>query len=155
VQWSAVILASAIGATYDIATRRIPNILTISFLAAGLIWAAWRAGACGLADGALGSLIAAGPYLALFVLARGGAGDVKLMAAIGAWLGVVNATICLVCVAMAGTAMAGLWVLWTGHRPSVLGGALAKKPPAVQIAYGPAVFIGVCLAALGVLSWRL
>jgi prepilin peptidase CpaA len=71
----------------DLKTMTIPNLLTVSFLAGGCLFAL-------LSDGWNGLLLSLGGAAAGFIpllvlhLAKGiGAGDVKLFAAIGAWIG--------------------------------------------------------------------
>jgi prepilin peptidase CpaA len=72
----------------DLRTRRIPNVLSVSGLVAGLVLNAFIGGL-----GALGgSLAAAGLMLAIlfvpFALGGIGGGDVKMMTAVGALLGI-------------------------------------------------------------------
>lgn len=101
-QWSIVIGASLVAAVSDLRTRRIPNTLTIPLLIAGLVWAGWTNGLLGIANAAGACLWLALPFLLLFVFVGGGAGDAKLMGAIGVWLGLSQGTIVLVCVMIAG-----------------------------------------------------
>jgi len=84
----ALTLALTLGASYtDLRERRIPNWLTVPGLFVGLAVHAWLGGW----RGALMSLEGAGLALVIllpFVLVRGlGAGDWKLMGAVGAFLG--------------------------------------------------------------------
>lgn len=69
-------------AMIDLRCRRIPNWLTFTILAAGLT----RAGfAGGLPEGMVGVTVGFLLILPLYLLGAIGAGDVKLMAAVGAW----------------------------------------------------------------------
>ena len=77
-----------VAAVYDILYRRIPNWLTISGVAAGLalntfLYEGWP----GLRLSMLGVAVGLGAYFVLYSLRAMGAGDVKLMAAIGALVG--------------------------------------------------------------------
>jgi prepilin peptidase CpaA len=87
-----------IAGTSDIRSRRIPNWLTISGVCAGLVLHAATAGYTGFRLSAMGMLLGFGAYLALYCLRAMGAGDVKLMAAVGAivgpadWISVFAAT---------------------------------------------------------------
>lgn len=102
IQWGIVIGASLVAAVSDMRTKRIPNMLTVPVLLAGLIWAGWTGGLWGIANAAGACLWLALPFLLLFVFAGGGAGDAKLMGAIGVWLGLSDGTVVLVCVMTAG-----------------------------------------------------
>ena len=106
IQWGVVIGASLVAAISDARSRRISNRLTFPLLAAGLASAAAFGGAAGVLDSALACALLALPYVVLFVFAGGGAGDAKLMGAIGSWLGLINGTVVLFAVALSGTALA-------------------------------------------------
>ncbi len=105
-QWGIVLGASLVAAGCDLRTRRIPNVLTFPLLLVGLIWAIWHGGLLSLAEAAGACILLALPYVFLFVFAHGGAGDAKLMGAIGAWLGLTQGAIVLCCVATAGIVLA-------------------------------------------------
>jgi prepilin peptidase CpaA len=76
---------------FDLRTRRIPQALTIGGALAGIIFhfatGGWTSGAASLAGWTVGLLI----FLVPFALGGLGAGDVKLLAALGAWFGPANA----------------------------------------------------------------
>ena len=71
----------------DLRTRRIPNWLTLSGVAVGLAINTFLFGMGGLRDSALGLLLAFTSYFVLYALKAMGAGDVKLMAGVGAIAG--------------------------------------------------------------------
>ena len=83
---AAVVVLTAVAADLDSRTRRIPNRLTAPALLAGLLAHAIAGGPSGLGHGALGALVAGGLLMPGWLLGFTGAGDVKLMAAVGAWL---------------------------------------------------------------------
>jgi prepilin peptidase CpaA len=116
-QWGAVIAGALAAAAFDARSRRIPNLLTGGLLAAGLVHAGALAGAAGLADAGAATVVLALPYVILFACAGGGAGDAKLMGALGAWLGLVQGTLVLCCVCLAGIALALVWAA-AGRRLS-------------------------------------
>lgn len=177
IQWGVVIGASLAAAMWDADRRRIPNFLTGPVFLAGLAAAALTCGPLGTLDASIGCLIMAAPYLVLFVAAGGGAGDVKLMGAIGTWLGIVNGLIALFCVVVSGLMLALGAAAYTKWRRAQLAtaadGARGPRQPAGQnsgpnnsaapvqpirkmtIPYGVAIFAGVYIAGLGVLWWRL
>jgi prepilin peptidase CpaA len=71
----------------DLRTRRIPNVLTLSAAAGALLFhfatGGWSAAGWSLAGLFLGAVL----FFPMFALRGMGAGDVKLLAAIGGWLG--------------------------------------------------------------------
>src|SRR4030095_2903311 len=71
----------------DIRTRRIPNVLTGLMAATGIGLAAVGANGVSLAAAAFGIVIGFGLMLPGHALGATGAGDVKLMAAVGAIVG--------------------------------------------------------------------
>jgi prepilin peptidase CpaA len=82
----------------DAQCRRIPNTLVVVGLALGLFFQATvpsgsglfhptQAGGLGLTTALLGMAAGLGFFMPLYVLRAMGAGDVKLMAVVGAWLG--------------------------------------------------------------------
>lgn len=78
-----VLLASWI----DYAQRRVPNWLNLTLILLGFAVQLIYFGADGLAVGALGLLTGFGLLIVPWMMHGMGAGDVKLMAAIGVWLG--------------------------------------------------------------------
>ena len=79
-----VVLTAAV---IDVRTHRIPNILTFGSAAVALVYHTWTAGAPGLAASAGGWAIGVGLFLPMFLLRGMGGGDVKLLGAVGAWVG--------------------------------------------------------------------
>lgn len=79
---------------YDLRFRRIPNWLNVSGVIAGLLMNAALFSGHGLAQAGLGIACALLIYVPLYLVRGMGAGDVKLMAAVGAiagpwnWLGI-------------------------------------------------------------------
>ncbi|MHC4982323.1 MAG: A24 family peptidase [Planctomycetota bacterium] len=176
VQWGVVIGASLAAAVWDVAKRRIPNILTGPTFVAGLAFACLRGQIWGLLDSLSASIMLATPYLLLFLFASGGAGDAKLMGAVGAWLGIINGAVALFSVAFAGIILAvgfaisrrlGLKIQARSAAPTTCrdrGSGRKQDParPAQQqgkraevIPFALAIFFGVCIAAVGVSIWRM
>lgn len=79
------LLATAI--MTDLRSSRIPNWLTIPAMVFGLAGHAWQHGLQGLLFSLFGLLVGLGLFLCLHLLGSVGAGDVKLMAAVGALVG--------------------------------------------------------------------
>ena len=80
----ALIGASLAAAIMDVREGRIPNRLTLPLWLLGLAKATCLGGAGGVVAALGVSVLVALPYIVLFFLGKGGAGDAKLMAAIGA-----------------------------------------------------------------------
>jgi prepilin peptidase CpaA len=71
----------------DLKTRKIPNYLTIGTALAGLTYNLAGRGLPGLAEGVLGMLLGFALLILPYIWGGTGAGDVKALAALGAWLG--------------------------------------------------------------------
>jgi Flp pilus assembly protein protease CpaA len=71
----------------DSKTRRIPNYLTLATALAGLGFQFGAHGWTGLGQGLLGLCVGFALLIGLFLKGGMGAGDVKALAALGAWLG--------------------------------------------------------------------
>jgi len=67
---------------------RVPNWITYPMVLSGLVYMTWTGGLAGLGWGLLGMVVGLATLLPLYSVGGMGAGDVKLMAGIGAWLGV-------------------------------------------------------------------
>ena len=88
-QWPVAILLTllAIAAWIDSQQHRIPNIISLGGIVFGVMAHTWIDGYSGFLTGIAGVAVGMGIFLP-FYLARGmGAGDVKLMGAVGAFLG--------------------------------------------------------------------
>jgi prepilin peptidase CpaA len=101
VQLAALSVASA-ACICDLRTRRIPNLLTLGAAAAGFAYHLWTGGAGALGQSVLGWLIGVLVFIIPFALGGLGGGDVKLVAALGAWIGPADAIWLAVYTALAG-----------------------------------------------------
>jgi prepilin peptidase CpaA len=77
-----------VAAVTDLTRFKVYNLLTLPLLIAGLIYHSAAGGTGGLLQSVAGMLLGASILLVFYVMGGMGAGDVKLMAALGAWLGV-------------------------------------------------------------------
>jgi prepilin peptidase CpaA len=174
IQWGAVLGASLVAAAWDLRSRRIPNLLTLPLFVAGLAWNISVGGLGGAASSLSGAVVAALPFVLLYFYAGGGAGDAKLMGAVGAWLGLAQGVAALLMVVLAGAAFGLAQAAWqkkfkyTTGRMSQLAQvwfasiAMGQRPvlaplgdvAPLQMPYGVSIFSGVALAALGVMLWN-
>lgn len=92
-----VLVAALIAAVTDVWKFKIHNLITLPLLLSGLGFHLWVGGlvgepgppkVMGLSESMQGMLCGFGVLFVFYLLGGQGAGDVKLMAAIGAWLGV-------------------------------------------------------------------
>jgi len=166
--WIAVpVVALCLVATaLDLRTRRIPNLLTASAFVLALLAHLVARGTPGLLDAALGGLVAGGLMLPGWLLRWKGGGDVKLVAATGAWLGLDQGLLAALFALIAGGLVALVYAarrgvlrqsLWGASMLGAwaLSGATKSVPPpvtgGVHFPFGIAVLIGT-LAALWVRS---
>src|SRR5215470_1769162 len=78
---------ASVAAIIDLRTRRIPNWVTAAALIAGLVVHTVQDGAGGLGMALAGAALGAAILLPFYIGGVMGAGDVKLLAALGALLG--------------------------------------------------------------------
>jgi prepilin peptidase CpaA len=86
-QWLGAFALAGAACWFDVRTRRIPNLLTFPAAAIGLVAATVAHGGHGTISSAAGFLVGLALFFPLFALRGLGGGDVKLMGALGAWLG--------------------------------------------------------------------
>ncbi|MEZ5292656.1 MAG: prepilin peptidase [Vicinamibacterales bacterium] len=82
----AVMVAAGACAT-DLARARVPNTLTVLGIVVGVVAHAVLPGGRGAVASLVGGLAGLGVFFPFFALGGMGGGDVKLMAALGAWVG--------------------------------------------------------------------
>ena len=158
----AVLAAGLLVATVvDLRTRRIPNILTGTMVSAGLGLAAFGLGGISVGAAVLGCVIGLVLMLPGFALGATGAGDVKLMAAVGSLLGPLVVVYAVLYTALAGGVLAVVVALQRRRLGTALAGTgrmiaapgdvkreIASGTPASRFAYGPAIAAGSMVAAL-------
>ena len=107
-----VILVEA--AVIDGLKLRVPNWLTFHLVIAGLAFAAWKSGGPGLVWALEGAALGLALLLPLYSIGGMGAGDVKLLAGVGAWVGPAVVFWAFTTSAVAGAVMALGMVAWSG-----------------------------------------
>jgi prepilin peptidase CpaA len=139
----------------DLRSRRIPNWLVLPFLPLGIAVSAWFHGWHGVVQSLEGAGVGILVFGVFFVMGGMGAGDVKLCAAIGAWIGPGQLFIALVLTGLAGGVMVIAWAAYAGFLKDLFrgtgdlmfGGAKREEvtlsnPLRRKMPYAPAIAIG-------------
>ena len=113
-QWVALAISFCACIT-DLRRRRIPNVLTLGGAGVALLFALATGGVGGLAYGVAGWCAGFAVFLPFFLLGGLGAGDVKLMACLGSWLGPFLAIWTAIYGALAGGVLAIVVAFGTGY----------------------------------------
>ena len=111
----AALLVAAIACVTDLSSRRIPNALTIGAALAAFVFHGLTAGLTGLGFAGAGWIVGLLLFLPLFALRGIGGGDVKLLAAFGAWLGTSLVVWSALWAAIAGGVFALIVAAWRGY----------------------------------------
>jgi prepilin peptidase CpaA len=119
---SALLALCAVAVAHDLMFRRIPNGLVLTGMALGLLFQILAphgeglllGGNSGLADALLGGLVGLVLFLPLYALRTMGAGDVKMLAMVGIWLGPAGVAWTALWTLLAGGVLALAVALWCG-----------------------------------------
>jgi prepilin peptidase CpaA len=107
--YSTILVVAAI---VDLRTRRIPNKLVAVLAVAGIVYSVMRAPlVSGLLQAGGGLLAGLACWLPFYMLGWLGAGDVKLYAAAGAWLGPARAAEGALIAALFGAVLSLIWMM--------------------------------------------
>jgi prepilin peptidase CpaA len=158
---AAVVAAAGTAAAIDLRTGRIPNPLTATVAAAGFGFAVFGLTGQSMAGALAGAVIGFGVMLPGYLFGGTGAGDVKLLAALGTWLGPAGVVMAFLYSAIAGGVLAVAHATRRRRLATTLGRTarlMAAQPgakqeidqaaPASRFAYGPALAVGAILAAV-------
>ncbi len=127
---AATAVLTLVSMAWDFRERRIPNVLTIPAFFAGLIYQAAFHGWPGLTDAGLAFALGFGTLFLLWMLGGGAAGDVKLMGALGVWLGAsLTLQVLFLSVVFVWLAAAGSFILRLFRKPA---GTSAETTPPEQ-----------------------
>jgi prepilin peptidase CpaA len=107
-----VILTAVAACLHDVRSRRIPNYVTFGSAALALAHGAAAGGWVGLGAAAGGWALGVALFAPFFLLRGMGAGDVKLLAALGAWIGPASLLSLTFYTAISGGVMALVLVMW-------------------------------------------
>ena len=161
---AAATACALVGSIFDVKSRRIPNFITMPAFLFGLVLhlalGGWRQLLSSLAAGLICGLV----FLVFYLAGGMGAGDVKLCAAIGAWIGPGQLLIALVIAGMAGGIMVLCWAAFGGFLNELFTGAgdlvfgwkergMQRDPELVltnplkrKMPYAPAIAIGTLIS---------
>ena len=117
---AAATVVALIGAGTDIRSRRIPNYLTGPALLAGLLLHTAIDGLHGLWTSLAAGLICGGLFLILYLAGGMGAGDVKLITAVGCLAGLSSVAYLLVLTSLVGGVMGVAFALMRGKLKQTL-----------------------------------
>jgi prepilin peptidase CpaA len=104
-----------VAAGFDIRYRRIPNWLVLTGIVTGFAWNLFSSGWSGLGHAAAGLGLGFALYFPLYLLRARGAGDVKLLAAVGAITGPGNCFWVFLLTAILGGLIAMIFLLVRGR----------------------------------------
>ncbi len=164
IAWWPTLIVLAVATYTDLRSCRIPNWLVLPFLVAGVGVSGWMQGWHGVGQSFLG--IGLGALVLGFLCWMGGMGmgDMKLCAAVGAWIGPAQLMVALVVMAMAGGIMALCWAIGGGFVGELLDGAgdlifglrerglrphpelILDNPLTRKMPYAPAIAIGTLIS---------
>ena len=119
-QFAPMLLACAAAAVIDARSRRIPNWLTLPLMLGGLLVSIAGAGPITVGQAFLGLAVGFGLTFLLFILGALGAGDVKLMAGVGAWIGALAVLKVFVAAAIIGMIIVLVQSAWRGRLSGLL-----------------------------------
>jgi prepilin peptidase CpaA len=164
--WWTIVVALAIATTVDLRSRRIPNWLVLPLLVLGVAASLSDLTSVSFMESLQGVGVAALIGGVLCWLRGMGAGDLKLAAAIGAWIGPGQLILALVVTGIAGGIMAVLWAAYhrrldecflgtgdmlaswrTGVRPQ--SAFSLDNPQKLTMPYAPAIAAGTLFSFFG------
>ena len=110
----------SIAVATDVVRHRIPNLLVVIMLSCGIMLGASLLQTTGVAAALLGALVGFLMLIPFYLLGGMGAGDVKLLAAIGSFLGPWGALVAGVVTLMAGGILGLVAILWRNALPVLM-----------------------------------
>lgn len=164
IAWWPTCFVLAVSTCTDLRSRRIPNWLVFPFLAAGIAASGWFEGWHGIGMSLAGMALGGVLFGVLAAMGGMGMGDVKLCAAIGAWVGPMQLFIALVITGIAGGVMALCWAIAGGFLGELFNGAgdlvvgwgkrsiqprpdlVLSNPMTRKMPYAPAIAIGTLIS---------
>jgi prepilin peptidase CpaA len=157
--WWPTLVVVSVATITDLYSRRIPNWLVFPFWLAGIVARGVYFGWHGVWQSLAGAGVAIGIFGVFFLLGGMGAGDVKLCAAVGAWIGPAQTLFALIFTALAGGVIVVVWAALGGFLLDLFKGtgdlmagwksgtirdpdATIENPKRRKIPYAPAIAVG-------------
>jgi len=166
--WWPTLIVVVLASITDLWRRRIPNWLVLPFLVAGLVASGWLHGRTGIGQSLAGAGLAILFCGVFYWLGGLGAGDLKLCAAIGAWIGPHQLFIAQVATGIVGGIWVLVWAMYAGFLTDLLKGSgelafgwvgrgrlrdpemTLDNPLRRNMPYAPAIAIGTLLSFFAV-----
>jgi prepilin peptidase CpaA len=164
IAWWPTLTVLAIATFTDLRSRRIPNWLVLPFMLAGLFVSGWLHGWRGIGQSISGLALGAVLFGILYLMGGMGMGDVKLFAAIGAWIGPSQLLFALLVTSIVGGVMALCWAAAGGFLGELFQGTgdlifgfkkhglrphpelVLSNPRTRKMPYAPAIAIGTLIS---------
>ena len=146
---SACLLAFlAVVAVVDLRTRRIPNWLTVTAAALALALNFSRLGGHGVLASGAGLLTGVAAFLPLYLTGGFGAGDIKAMGAVGAFLGPKGVLIASVWTLLVGGLCALVVLVAFRWKAAHVEGSWLRSAARQRFPYGVAIALGTALSVM-------
>jgi len=164
IAWWPTLFVLAVATFTDLRSRRIPNWLVLPFLVVGVVVSGCLHGWHGIGQSFAGLGLGFLLYGVLFMMGGMGAGDVKLCAAIGAWIGPSQFFTAFIITGIAGGVMVLCWAVGGGFLKDLFTGAgdlvfgwrkrgmhcdpelNLQNPLKRKMPYAPAIAVGTLLS---------
>lgn len=164
IAWWPTLTVLAIATITDLRSRRIPNWLVLPFLLVGVLLSGWQGSWVGVLHSLAGLALGGICFGFLCWMGGMGMGDVKLCAAIGAWIGPTQLLTALILTGITGGIMALCWAVAGGFVGELLSGTgdlllgfkdrglrahptlVLDNPSARKMPYAPAIAIGTIIS---------
>jgi prepilin peptidase CpaA len=161
--WWPTLIVMIIATVTDLRSRRIPNWLVFPYWLAGIVVECVRSGWHGFWQSLEGAGVALLVFGVFFIMGGMGAGDVKLCAAVGAWIGPARILLALVFTGLVGGLMVLIWAALGGFLHDLFKGtgdlmagwkrgtlrdpeATIENPRRRKMPYAPAIAVGTLIS---------
>ena len=114
ISFAVVIVVACIAGGIDVWKFKVPNVLTFPLAFSGILFHTLISGTTGLASSLVGVLFALVVLSLFFLIGAIGAGDVKLLCGVGAWLGMPATGHVLLASTLVGGAYSAILLAWYG-----------------------------------------